>query len=194
MKNSLTMRTEASYSLNFLIYIQNIYFNHCLNREEEYKFPYFPQQTIAFKEEFELNYRKLWHQVAKRIAKHHINDPKIFYKEKDIIFQELFITSDESLKKYEDLYHTFKVWWDSFAGRFSIERSTDERGQKLYWELAKLLEQNGKEPEKELNISIIYDEYLFSEIQKYSYFNIVPINDFYVNYRELPKKLLESVD
>ena len=41
MKNTLLMRTDASYSLNFLVYIQNIFLNRSQSRDE-LKFPYIP--------------------------------------------------------------------------------------------------------------------------------------------------------
>ncbi len=76
MENSLLMRTEASYTLNFLIYLQNIYLNQ--NRYDDFKFPYHSSQ-IAFKKEFEVEFRSLWNKFSQEIAEHHRNDMKLFH-------------------------------------------------------------------------------------------------------------------
>ena len=40
MENSLVMETDTSFTLNFLIYLQNIYLNQNRN-EDDLRFPYF---------------------------------------------------------------------------------------------------------------------------------------------------------
>lgn len=187
MKNSLVMRTEATYSLNFLVYIQNIFLNQSKGKEE-FKFPYTSTKYI-FQEEFELRFKKLWDEVLKRISEHPINDMKIFKDEKGLFYQRLFVEGDENLKNYTEMYQSFKIWWDSFAGRFSVERSIDEKGQKLYVELANSLKQRGVELQKDLSISLIYDESSLSDLGGSPYFAVIPIKDFFIKYKELLSKL-----
>lgn len=60
MKSTLEIKTEASYSLNFLIYIQNIFLNQNSSKEQ-YKFPYiYSKSTFEFEEDFENRFRSLW--------------------------------------------------------------------------------------------------------------------------------------
>jgi len=188
MGNSLQMRTEATYSLNFLVYIQNIFLNQTQSKEE-FKFPYIPFKYI-FQEDFELCYKKLWDEVSQRISEHPMNDIKIFNEEKDLFYQSLFKPSNDNLKDYNEIYQSYKIWWDSFAGRFSVERSIDEVAQKLYMELANSLIQNEIEPQKELNISLIYDECLFVNLDAPSYFAVLSTKDLFVKYKETVLKLL----
>ena len=68
MKNTLPMRTDASDSLNFLIYIQNIFLNSSQS-SHELKFPYIPIKCV-FQIEFDMRYRELWDEVSKRISEH----------------------------------------------------------------------------------------------------------------------------
>ena len=140
MGNSLQMRTEATYSLNFLVYIQNIFLNQTQSKEE-FKFPYIPIKYI-FQVDFELCYKKIWDEVSQRISEHPMNDIKIFNEEKDLFYQSLFKPSNDNLKDYHEIYKSYKIWWDSFSGRFSVEKSIDEVAQKLYTELANSLIQN----------------------------------------------------
>lgn len=187
MENSLIMKTDTSFALNFLIYIQNIFLNQNRN-EEDLKFPYLSTKMM-FKEDFELKYKELWNEISQRISDDNKNDVRTFYEVKDLFYQRLCVMDADSLKNFNELYKTFKVWWNSFAGRFSIERSIDEMGQKLYWDLANLLVQKGIKPQKELNISLIYDDCLLANAQVSSYFAILPIRDFFVKYKELVPKL-----
>ncbi|CAH0346683.1 hypothetical protein [Bacillus sp. CECT 9360] len=191
MENSLLMRTEASYALNFLVYIQNIFLNQN-DRKEECRFPYLPSK-IAFVEDFESRFKELWDDVSQRISQHRMNDIKVFNDEKDLFYRSLFVDSVDSPQGYGEIYQSFKVWWDSFAGRFSVERSIDERGQKLYSELANSLMLKGIAPQKVLNISLIYDECSLGDLEVSSYFTVVPIRYFFVKCNALLAKLQENI-
>ncbi|RLL40116.1 hypothetical protein D8M04_19435 [Oceanobacillus piezotolerans] len=181
------MKTDTSFTLNFMIYIQNIFLNQSRS-EEELRFPYLSTR-IAFKEDFELRYKKLWNEVSQRITSDVRNDLKIFYEEKDLLYQKLFENNADSLAGYNEVYKTFQVWWDSFAGRFSVERSTNNIGQNLYVELVNYLKKNEIEPQRQLSISIIYDECLLANAEVSSYFAVLPIRDFFFKFEELVPKL-----
>lgn len=187
LENSLIMKTDTSFALNFLIYIQNIYLNQNRN-EEDLRFPYLSTK-IAFIDDFELKFKELWNEILQRITDDNKEDVRTFYEEKDLFYQRMFVIDDDSFKNFNEIYKTFKVWWNSFAGRFSIERSIDEVGQKLYWDLANSLVQRGIVPKKEMNIILIYDECLLATAPVSSYFAVLPIKDFFVKYKELVSKL-----
>ncbi|MEI3614811.1 hypothetical protein [Pseudogracilibacillus sp. SO30301A] len=174
MKNELIMKMDMSFSLNFLIYIQNIFFNQ---NQKDLRFPYLSTR-IEFNEDFKLNYKELWNEISQGISNNNKNDLKIFYEEKDLFYQRLFVVDADNLKNFNEICKTFKVWWDSPAGHFSIERSVDEIGYRLYWDLANLLAQKGIEPQKELNISLIYDRCLLGQFEVFQNFIILPIRSF----------------
>ncbi|WP_255247431.1 hypothetical protein [Paucisalibacillus globulus] len=186
------MKTDTSVSLNFLIYIQNIYLNQH-ESEVGKRFPYLPIR-ITFMEEFESNFKELWNEISQRIADDHIVDGRIFYENHDMFCQKLFIKDNNSLKDFNEVYHTFKVWWNSFAGHFTMGRSIDEVGQSLYSELGALLVQKGIKPQKELTINLIYDECLVANTEATPYFAILPIRDFFVKYKELVPRLEACID
>lgn len=190
MRNSLLMKIDTSYALNFMIYIQNIYLNQN-NDNEEFKFPYYPS-TISFKEDFEWKYRELWDYISQSICDHQ-NDLEIYYEKKELIYQSLFLNNSESLNKFNEIVKSFDTWWDSFAGRFSIEGSIDERSEKVYFELSNLLIQKGIEPQKTLSISLIYDECMLDSIEVTPYFAMVPIRDYFIKYKQLVPKLKECI-
>lgn len=187
MESTLLMRTEATHTLNFLVYIQNIFLNRSQNKDE-LKFPYIPT-NCEFQKDFDTRFRKLWDEVSKRISEHPKNDVKIFNEEKDLFYQGLFAENDDTLKEFNKIYQSFKVWWDSFAGRFSVERSIDEKKQKIYAELSNFFIEKGIKPRKELNITLIYDECLLVDLETSSYFAVLSIKDCFLKYKELISKL-----
>ncbi|WP_253957779.1 hypothetical protein [Metabacillus halosaccharovorans] len=185
------MRIEAPCALNFLIYIQNIFINQN-NKNEEYRFPYISSK-MAFDKEFLLRFEELWNEVSERICDDHINSAKIFYDEEDLFYNRLFANSSCSLKDYREIYKAFKVWWNSFAGQFSIERSIDEKSHGLYEELGNSLSQKGINPKKELSIFLVYDECLFVDLEVTSYFAVIPLKVFYVKYKDVVHKLVAHI-
>ncbi|MFS0644391.1 hypothetical protein [Siminovitchia sp. 179-K 8D1 HS] len=191
MENSLLMKIDASFALNFLIYIQNIFLNQS-RKEGEVTFPYLPLR-ITFNENFESKYNELWNEVSQRIADDHINGAYIFYEEKDLFYERLFPVNSIGLKDFSEIYKAFDVWWNSFAGRFAAERSIDEVAEKLYADLAASLIKRGIKPEHELHISLIYDKCILADAEASSYFAVIPIRDFFVKYEELVQKLLKYI-
>ncbi|MFL0365625.1 hypothetical protein ACH0BF_21685 [Pseudobacillus sp. 179-B 2D1 NHS] len=108
MKNTLLMRTEASQSLNFLIYIQNIFLNQSQS-SNELKFPYIPTKC-EFRKDFVMHYRELWDEISKRTSEQSLNDLKIFTEEKSLFYQELFAKDDDTLNEFNEIYQSFKAW------------------------------------------------------------------------------------
>ncbi|MGX9134819.1 hypothetical protein ACWV26_10615 [Rummeliibacillus sp. JY-2-4R] len=187
MENTLLVRVEASYSLNFLIYIQNIFLNQS-NGNKERKFPYIPTRC-EFRKDFDIRFRALWDKISNQISEHPINDVKNFKEGKNLFYHGLFVDNDATLGAFNEIYQSFKVWWESFAGHFSVEKSIDENVQQIYKELANLLIDKGIKSKKELNISLIYDECLLVDLKPTSYFAVLSISDCFVNYKELITKL-----
>jgi hypothetical protein len=192
MMSLLSIRTEATYSLNFLVYLHNIFQNQNPSNED-YRFPLFLSKNIAFQEDFSSRFKELWYEVTHKVWEHPMNDIKMFHGEKDLFYRRLFIEDEESHRVYREIYMSFKVWWDSFAGRFSIERSLNEKGEKLYGDLANSLIELGIAPEKELNISLVYDDCLLTDLVEYQYFMVVSARDFFVEYEKVLAKLQQVI-
>jgi L-rhamnose mutarotase len=192
MENTLLIRTEASYSLNFLIYLQNIYLNQTQS-SDQLKYPYILTKC-EFRKDFEKSFKELWDLVSQRISEHPMHDQTIFFEEKLLFYKSLFVEHDDCLHKFTTIYLSYKVWWGSFAGRFAIETSFDAHGQDIYTELNNLLLEKRRKPQKELNISLIYDACILLDIEPASYFAVLPIRDWFVHYKELSTKLLLSID
>ena len=193
MRNSLSMRTDAPYSLNFLIYLQNIYINQ-KQTEEEFRFPYLAEQ-VMFSSNFEENFKELWQDVSIKLSKDNSNgrDLILFYDENEIIYEKLFLTDSNNLKKYKEIYTSFRVWWGSYAGSFAIERSIDDPCHNLYLTLTSALKKNKIDPINQLNIHLIYDECLVTNTECYPYYTVLSIQGIHANHQELVSKLQRCI-
>lgn len=189
MENTFVMETDASITLNYLIYIQNIYLNQSLINEE-LKFPYL-STNIVFQEDFELKYKELWEEVTERIFTTQGTDLTLFYENKNLFYQKLLEQTSENLISFDEVYKGFRVWWGSFVGEFSIKISIAEAEQELYSDLSKWLLQTGKVPQKRLHINLIYDDCILANSQVSSYLAVIPIKDFYFRFKELVPRIRE---
>ncbi|UOQ84416.1 hypothetical protein [Gracilibacillus salinarum] len=187
MNNTFVIESDASYSLNFLLYIQNMYLNHHFPREDQ-KFPYTTCE-VAFETDFEEQFQKIWDKVQQRITEDHVMDTRIFWEEKDLFRQHLI----KDYAAFFHIYDSFKVWWNSFAGRFTIERAVDEFGQSLYTDLANSLADKGIIPQKRLRISLLYDECMSIKNQYSPYFAVIPIEHFYTKLDELVHQVEKTI-
>lgn len=187
MENSLEMETDTSFTLNFLIYMQNIYLNQ--NRNEDLRFPYL-STNMGFKEDFEIKYKELWNEVSQKVFTND-NDMKIYFEDKNLFYQRLIENSADNLKSFNEVYKAFQVWWGSFAGQFAVERTIDETSYTLYVDLKNWLMQKGKTPLKRLHISLIYDDCVLANTPVSSYLAVIPIRDFFINYKELALRIQE---
>lgn len=187
MEKELLMITDAPYTLNFMIYIQNIYLNQHHNLES-YKHPLFSSQ-VYFNENFVSAYKDLWNEMIEKLTTPQYNDMEIFYVEKDLFYERLFIRNTDSLKIYTEIYNSFEVWWNSLAGRFAVERFPEAPLHSLYIELAQLLTESDVKIQRYLKINLIYEECLLAKEEVSPYFTVLPLNDFFINYRDLALKL-----
>ncbi|AQQ53150.1 hypothetical protein [Planococcus lenghuensis] len=188
---TLTVTREASYTLNFLVYIQNVYLNQ-ENSTETARFPYMPI-TYSFRDDFERQYAVLWQELVGRIQQHPANDTGIFAEEQEMFYSRLFEDDNQNWSDYTALYRSYRSWWESLAGHFSLERALDDKAEKVYSALAEWIKAEGLELKKKLTMSVLYDENLLGGTSPSAYFVTVPLRLFYVDDADLLVKLQVSV-
>lgn len=192
MDNSFVISLDESHSLNFLIYLQNIYLNQ-QRRGKHLKYPYL-SMTIPYKEDFESRFKELWEEVLQKIFDDKVHDLNLFHKGKYLFYERLFISNDSSLKLFDEIYTAFQVWWSSNVGHFAIERSVDEMVHPVYLELANFLMESKRTPKTNLHISLIYDDCLLVKNEVSSYFAVLSLNDMYYKQDQLASKLKGCFD
>lgn len=190
IENSFEMEIIGSYTLNFLTYLHNIYLNQT---DDDFKFPYLSKQLL-FKEDFEEQFKELWDEVTQAIYKDgETADNKYFYDERELFHKRLLEKDIENIMIFHEVHAAFETWWDSFVGRFSLERSVDAEAQKLYGDLTNAFVESNKVPQKRLRIHLVYDACELTDTTVYSYFVIVPIQEFSIQWADLVPKIQESL-
>lgn len=175
------MQINTPYTLNFLIYLQNIYLNQ-KEGGEHFKFPYFTE-NILFSHDFESNLKEVWEDILNKLAHDDSNatDLNLFHDENNVFYEKLFDPHPNRLKTYKEIYIGFQVWWSSWAGSFAVERAIDDPGHNIYHALTNLLKKNQIEPKKQLKISLIYDECLLANTEFRSYYAVLSMMAIHTN-------------
>lgn len=187
--NGLVMITNRSISLNFLIYLQNIYINQS-QKDVKLRFPYLSSR-ITFKKDFKLEFQLLWDDISNQISLYDGNDLKLFYREKETFYNKLYNEEEGDFTSFNEVYTSYLTWWESFAGGFVVERSVDELSHRLYKDIVNLLKESRRVSQKTFHVYLIYDECIFANPQVSSNFAVIPIIDFYINYKKLVLRLKE---
>lgn len=184
---NLLVVTTTSTSLNFLIYVQNLY----LSQKEQGKnrFPSYRVPYSIFHENFEDNFRQLWVTVLKQISENPENDAKFFYEEKEVFGHTLCNGEAISTVKFEDIYRTFQNWWGSFAGGFAIERAAGDKMSQLYFDLTNKHEVNLEK----ITMSILYDDCVFAAHQTMQTMAITSVPEVYRRYGDVVDRVLGEV-
>jgi len=178
--NSFLMRTDASTSLNFLIYIQNIFLNQT-RKTHRLKYPDFKLSPSLFKSDFENHFKTSWNEVCQTID----NDVSNDFLLGNLYYQKLFNSNEENLQQFNEIRQSFLIWWDSLAGQFSIERSIDEQRDLLYKDLNILFDKYHFSPNQVISVYVIYDDYVFKTRLDSPYFIVASIKTFYIHYKDL---------
>ncbi|MFE7374812.1 hypothetical protein ACFU6E_08900 [Bacillus cereus] len=182
MTDSFIIHTNTPHCLNFMIYIQNIYLNQ-KEKKENFRFPYITK-TLHFSTDFKTNFKELWLTLRKQTANDRY-DLQIFHEENHIFYEKLFDANLCDEESFIELICSFKVWWTSIAGQLSIEYSVSHYSEQLYNDLVLYLKQNGIKPSQQLQISLLYDDCVFTKDNITSYSAILPTKHFFINYRDV---------
>lgn len=182
MTDSFTIHINTSHCLNFMIYIQNIYLNQ-KEKKENLRFPYIARQ-FNFPTNFEANFKELWHTLRKQVVNDKY-DLQIFHEENHIFYEKLFDTQLCNEDSFKELVCSFKVWWTSIVGQYSLECSVSGYSTQLYNDLVLYLKQHQIKPSQQLHISLLYDDCVFAKENISSYYAILPTKTFFIGYRNV---------
>lgn len=175
--------TYCSHSVNYLIYLQNIFLNSHSSNNNSYYFPYWDNDETGFKSEDEFIAR--WKDSFRKIinGRYHANSEPLLVDKYSPIFLSLFEEGDKGIVHFEKNYKSFLSWWntDGFGAQLLIELFTNELP--LYDELQRLITKDKpKIVNEKLTVEIIYDDaYLLPNIEKKGYV-LIPYKEL-INYK-----------
>ncbi|MDQ0229227.1 group-specific protein [Metabacillus malikii] len=175
---------NAPYSLNYLIYVQNIFLN---SRNQDRKIPLFPYVDSSkwgiLDGEFEQTFKEVWEETFNNNLNGMYDHNGILDSDK-ALFQKLFENNETGVFGYLESVKSYLAWWDGIYGQIAIEGIFDEdRMNKIYKELSKSINSD-----KRLKIDLIYDRPILIGQSVGSWYAILTIQDvFTFRYEQRPE-------
>jgi hypothetical protein len=192
--NQLNLEVTAPYSLNYLIFIQNLFLNNNSNNNPHPLFPNFNSfsWSILPQEKFNIKFKEIWNEVIYKTEQNQYYDSNGVLENDRSFYRQLFDRNVNGEFGFSESVKLFLSWWNGFYGKIAIERLFEsEGGQGIYNELSKsqiLYNLNISQ----IKINIIYDKQrLFSTTSSLSH-AVLPIQELFFNRTEIVSNLLEG--
>jgi hypothetical protein len=191
--NQLNLETTAPYSLNYLIFIQNLFLNNN-NNQQQSLFPDFNSSDwgILPEGEFDIEFKKIWNEVIYKNVQNQYYDNNGVLENDSSFYRQLFDRNVNGEFGFSESVKLFLSWWNGFYGKIAIEGLFESGGgHEIYNELSKSLKLYNLN-NSQFKINIIYDKQrLFSTTYSLSY-AVLPIQELFLNKTEIVPNLLEG--
>ncbi|WP_338780337.1 group-specific protein [Metabacillus sp. FJAT-52054] len=193
METGFEMETNAPYSLNYLIFIQNIHLNRKNPDKENPLFPYVDSSAWGIvREDFGQFYTEVWEEAVNKNSRDRLYDHYGVFDRDKALYQKLFENGEIGAFGYAESVKSFLAWWNGIYGRIAIEKVFDEYTMnEVYKELAASLKVN-----KRLRIDLTYDKPLLAGSAELSWYAVLPIEDIFMPYKvpEIVPRLLKCCE
>ncbi|MEK5038500.1 group-specific protein [Sporosarcina sp. FSL K6-3457] len=194
--NSFIMEVNAPYSLNYLVFMQNIFENSKNSDGIRPLFPYVDSSRwgLLQNENFTNTFREIWNEVIGKNKR--LDDHSSMLENENTLYQRLFENNENGRFGYSESIKLFLSWWDGIYGNIAIQKVFDDESMnKIYWELSKLIEPTTDITiTRRLKIDLVYDQQLLKGKMADSWYVVVPIEDIFVLKPQLVPSLLKSCE
>lgn len=177
------LELNTPYSLNYMIFIQNVYLNQNGNQDDRLLFPYLNSSTwgLLEVEHFAAVFKEVWETLLQKNQNKRFDHNGILTNEK-ALFQRLFAATEAGIFGYKESSKAFLAWWDSLAGKVAVERVLDDDTmKKIYQELANTVKTTSEN--NRLVIDLLYDRPVLSDFCQQSWYLTLPIEDVFLKKR-----------
>jgi hypothetical protein len=191
--NGFEMEVNAPYTLNYLIYIQNIYLNSKNQDNDDPLFPYIDSSMWGIlDEEFENIFKEVWKEAANKNFQSRMYDHNGILDFDKALYQKLFENNVMGAFGYSESVKSFLAWWNGVFGKIATESVFDnDKINEVYRELSRSLDVN-----KRLKIDLIYDKTILTGYTENSWYAVLPIKDIYISQKrpKIISKLLKCCE
>ncbi|MGM0834616.1 MAG: group-specific protein [Bacillota bacterium] len=176
IQSGFEMEVNTPYSLNYLIYVQNIYLNSINKDRENPLFPYVDSSMWGITDEFEKNFTEVWKEAVNKNFQSGLYDHNGILDLDKVLYQKLFKDNETGAFGYSESVKSFLAWWNGIYGKIAIESVfNDDRMNKVYRELSTSICVN-----KRLKIDLIYDRPFLTRTSVGSWYAVLPIEDIFI--------------
>lgn len=198
-KENLSLTVEAPYSLNYLIFMQNIFLNNTKTEGEDnnrsFPFPYFDSSNwgVLKEEKFESKFKEIWSEISYKNEQGGYDHNGILEQDSRI-YKQLFSNNIDGEHGFPKSVKLFLSWWESFYGKIAIERLFEsENGQEVYFDFSNAINSNNYIiTTKRFKINLIYDKQLLVDTTSTSSHFVLPIEDLFMNRNKIAYNLLKN--
>ena len=192
--NSFVLELNAPYSLNYLIFIQNITLNN--SNDDKPLFPYLDSTNWGLKkdEEFAVTFREVWNTAVQKNRSNRKYDHNGILKYDFTLYKSFFENNEKGIQGFNESIKSFLAWWNRVYGKLAVQSVVEPYGlDDIYRELSKSIKTSS---EKRLYIDLIYDKPAIAQYIANTWHCVVPVEEIlHTKYREkLLAKLLKCCD
>jgi hypothetical protein len=178
--NQFEMETNVPYTLNFLIFMQNIFLNKNQNRTNLY-FPYIDTSEwgLLSNNDFLITYKENWEIATKKNASNRLYDHNDILDVDKKLFKRLFECNEKGNYGFSESKKSFLAWWDGIYGKIAIQSVINEDiTNKLYKDLSLSIQH--KVSPRRLKIDLLYDNPILVDNYSTNWYSTIPIEQLYM--------------
>jgi hypothetical protein len=181
--NPFEIEVNTPYSLNYLVFVQNIFLN---SNDKNSRNPFFPyvdssKWGVLQNEEFEKTFKEIWNEVIHKNRTNRLYDHNGILDFEKTSFKQLFEKNENGEFGYSESVKSFLAWWDGIYGKIAIGKVFDDDSMnKIYCELAKSIKpSNDVAINRRLKIDLVYDKPLLVGSTQSSWYVVLPIEEIF---------------
>jgi hypothetical protein len=181
--NPFEIEVNTPYSLNYLVFVQNIFLN---SNDKNSRNPFFPyvdssKWGILQNEEFEKTFKEIWNEVISKNRTNRLYDHNGILDFEKTSFKQLFEDNESGEFGYSESVKSFLAWWDGIYGKIAIGKVFDDDSMnKIYWKLTHSIKPtNDLTINRRLKIDLVYDKLRLVGSTASSWYLVLPIEDIF---------------
>lgn len=196
-KNHLNIRSSAPYSLNYLVFMQNIYENSQNGDNQRPLFPYVDSSKwgLLHGEEFITTFKVVWNEAVNENMKNCYYDHNGILELNPEFYQRLFEDNDQGRFGYAESVKLFLSWWNGIYGQMAVERVCMDHIQNIYWKLSESIKPiDDMTLNRQLILNIVYEKPLYGGTMSGSRYAVLHTEEVFINWREIATRLLDCCE
>lgn len=196
-KNHFSIISSAPCSLNYLVFMQNIYENSQREGNERPLFPYVDSSKwgLLQGETFKETFREVWNEAVHKNMQNSTYDHHGIIELDSDFYQRLFEDNDNGSFGFSESLKSFSSWWGGIYGQMAVERVCDGPIQNIYWKLAESITPIDDQTINRLMIlNIVYDKPLYGGKIADSWYSVLHVEEVFINWRKVVPRLLNCCE
>ena len=179
-QQSLIFSSSASYTLNYLVFLQNVFLNQQAAPNEPLRFPYLNSSHwgLLDGDVFQEKFKNTFEYVIEHFSHHQSRAQElILTNRQDELFRCLFEPSQIGMQGLEESFLSFITWWKHGAGGSYVSTRLNETSLGAIYNQLNTQVETASVEQRVLKIDLVYDEIQFSDETIRKNYVVLPIQE-----------------